>query len=105
MVTSSTLVNIIIVLELLTEDIMIATNVLIGGGANPLAAAPVYNIADGNWHNVDIQILDNQIIVRWDGNVVLTYTDVYGRNLSSLNFGFGSRTGGRITNITSKDYL
>jgi hypothetical protein len=65
-----------------------------GGANNPLKAADLWNIGDNNFHDVDIQLRYNTIIVRWDGNVVLTYTDVFGRDLSSLGFGFGSRTGG-----------
>ncbi len=67
-----------------------------GGGTagDPLDAVTLANIANSTWHNVDIQILDNQIIVRWDGNVIMDYSDVYTRDTSNLNFGFGSRTGG-----------
>jgi hypothetical protein len=68
------------------------------GGSNgapyPIATTPLNNIDDQNWHNVDIQILWNQIVVRWDGNVILTVADQFGRDVSSLNFGFASRTGG-----------
>ena len=54
---------------------------------------------------MDIQILNNQIIVRWDGNVILNYTDLYTRNLADLNFGFGSRTGGDDDNHYIKGLL
>ena len=64
-----------------------------GGAGKPLAASNVSNIGDDNWHSVDISILNNHIIVRWDGVVKIDYTDIYGRDLSNLNFGFGSRTG------------
>ncbi len=74
-------------------------------GTGPIAAAPLYNIADGNWHAVDIQILYNQIVVRWDGNVVLTATDQFGRDTSKLNFGFASRTGGDDNNHYIKGLL
>ncbi|HVA96097.1 MAG TPA: hypothetical protein VND99_00415 [Candidatus Acidoferrales bacterium] len=78
-----------------------------GGGAagDPLKAAPLYNVADGNFHKVDIQLLGNQIIVRWDNHVVLTYTDVYTRDTSATNFGFASRTGGRYDNHYIKSLL
>ncbi|HXY17804.1 MAG TPA: hypothetical protein VEH48_00045, partial [Candidatus Nitrosopolaris sp.] len=69
-----------------------------GGGANPLTSASLWNIDDNNFHNVDIQLRYNVITVRWDGNIVLNYTDTFGRTLSNQDFGFGSRTGGN-TNI------
>ena len=73
-----------------------------GGGTSgdPLQAVsmqPINGVVgpldDGNWHNVDIQILYNQIIVRWDGQVILDYADAYGRNTSYQDFGFGGRNG------------
>jgi len=64
------------------------------GAPYPIATTPLTNIDDQNWHNVDIQILWNQIVVRWDGNVILTVADQFGRDTASLNFGFASRTGG-----------
>jgi hypothetical protein len=74
-------------------------------GTYPMAAAPLYNVADGKFHAVDIQILYNQIVVRWDGNVILTATDSFGRDVSNLNFGFASRTGGQYDNHYIKGLL
>jgi hypothetical protein len=63
-------------------------------GISPLASTRVWNLGDNAFHDVDIQLRGNVIVIRWDGNVVLTETDVYTRDLSNLDFGFGSRTGG-----------
>jgi fibronectin-binding autotransporter adhesin len=65
-----------------------------GGGANPLTSTHLGDINDNNFHDVDIQLLYNQIIVRWDGAIILDYNDKYTRNTSDQDFGFGSRTGG-----------
>ncbi|MGH7156851.1 MAG: beta strand repeat-containing protein, partial [Candidatus Saccharimonadales bacterium] len=75
-----------------------------GGGTSNSGASPLKSvnanalgitINDNNFHQVDIQILYNVITVRWDGRVIMTETDAYGRDLSHLNYGFGSRTGGQ----------
>jgi hypothetical protein len=78
-----------------------------GGGAagKPLKAVALSNIANSTWHQVDIQILYNQVIVRWDGNVIMQYSDTYGRDTASQNFGFGSRTGGSNNNHYIKGLL
>jgi hypothetical protein len=76
-----------------------------GGGTNPLTSVKLNSIADNTFHAVDIQIRQNVIIVRWDSKVILTYTDVYTRDLSALNFGFGSRTGGSNNNHYIKGLL
>jgi hypothetical protein len=65
-----------------------------GGGANPLTSVSKAGLDDNAFHDVDIQILFNKIIVRFDNEVVLNYSDVYTRDTSALNFGFGARTGG-----------
>ena len=70
---------------------------LSGGGANPLISVDVQGIGDNQWHDVDISVLSNRIIVRWDGRVIIDYLDVYTRDLAdpaNSNFGFGARTGG-----------
>ncbi|MGH7234679.1 MAG: beta strand repeat-containing protein, partial [Candidatus Saccharimonadales bacterium] len=60
---------------------------------------PAGDINDTNWHDVDIQVLDNKIYVRWDGQLILSYTDVYNRDLLDYqDFGFGSRSGGNVDN-------
>ncbi|HEX3082174.1 MAG TPA: hypothetical protein VHQ86_02885, partial [Candidatus Saccharimonadia bacterium] len=88
-----------------------------GGGANPLTSYAFSNgnggtthnttspISDGNFHDVDIQFFYNQIIVRWDGQILIQYTDVYGRNATFQDFGFGSRTGGSNNNHYIKGLL
>ncbi|MBW4061791.1 hypothetical protein HJC99_04455 [Candidatus Saccharibacteria bacterium] len=65
-----------------------------GGGTSPLASTHISNIGDNTYHDVDIQLLYNEVIVRWDGIVILDYSDVYTRDTSNQNFGFGARTGG-----------
>jgi len=74
-----------------------------GGGTSLSGASPLKSVSasslgitinDGNFHQVDVQILDNVITVRWDGRVILTETDSYGRDTSHLNYGFASRSGG-----------
>ncbi|MEK7600333.1 MAG: hypothetical protein AAB462_04845, partial [Patescibacteria group bacterium] len=65
-----------------------------GGGANPLTSVARAGMDDNNFHDIDISINYNKIIVRWDGEVVLTYSDVYTRDFSGTDFGFGARTGG-----------
>ncbi len=67
-----------------------------GGGTNPLTSItmPAGSINDGNFHNVEIQIIQNRINVYWDGNELLSYTDVYTRDLADYqDFGFGARSG------------
>ncbi len=72
------------------------------GGATHMSADAV---DDGNWHNVDIQFFYNQIIVRWDGQIVIDYSDTYGRDLSYQDFGFGSRNGSAYNNHYIKGLL
>jgi len=69
-----------------------------GGNGSPLTSAHLDGIDDNNWHNVDISTIQNRLIMRWDGKVVIDYTDVYGRDLTGLKFGFGSRTGSSVNN-------
>ncbi len=76
-----------------------------GGAGKPLAQVAKTNIDDGNFHDVDIQILYNKIIVRWDGVPILSYSDIYTRDTSNLNFGFGARTGGSTNNHYIKNLL
>jgi hypothetical protein len=76
-----------------------------GGAGHPLAAVAYPNIDDNNWHDVDIQLLYNKIIVRLDGNIVLSYSDTYTRDISNLSFGFGARTGGSNNNHYIKNLL
>ncbi|MEK7059291.1 MAG: hypothetical protein AAB971_00860, partial [Patescibacteria group bacterium] len=65
-----------------------------GGGANPLTSVSKASMDDNAFHDIDISINYNKITVRWDGAVVLTYSDVYTRDFSGTDFGFGARTGG-----------
>jgi hypothetical protein len=74
-------------------------------GDSPLASTRIWNLGDDAFHDVDIQIRWNQIIVKWDGATVLTVSDSYGRDLSNLGFGFGSRTGGSNNNHYIKGLL
>ena len=45
------------------------------------------------------------ITIRWDGRVILTETDVYGRDTSHLNYGFASRSGGSTNTHNIKGLL
>jgi hypothetical protein len=74
-------------------------------GDSPLASTRIWNLGDDAFHDVDIQIRWNQIIIKWDGATVLTVSDSYGRDLSNLGFGFGSRTGGSNNNHYIKGLL
>ena len=74
-----------------------------GGAGNPLAFAlvPKHTIDNNLWHAVDIIMRENEIIVRFDNQVMLDYRDIYSRlmyNPSNTYFGFGSRTGGSNNN-------
>ncbi|MEK7594899.1 MAG: hypothetical protein AAB436_04660, partial [Patescibacteria group bacterium] len=67
-----------------------------GGGANPLTSVKKYNMDDGQFHDIDIELNYNKITVRWDGGIVINhYQDTsYTRDFTGTNFGFGARTGG-----------
>ena len=72
-----------------------------GTAGDPLAAVsmPPGTINDNNWHNIDIQFFENKIYVRWDGNLILQYSDVYTRDLADYqDFGFGARSGSSTDN-------
>ncbi|HXC05313.1 MAG TPA: hypothetical protein VNZ86_11210, partial [Bacteroidia bacterium] len=61
-------------------------------GASPLVSTAVANLADNQFHAIDIVIRENEIIVRRDGVTLLDYRDVYTRGLSNASdtfFGFG----------------
>ncbi|HVO86562.1 MAG TPA: hypothetical protein VMT23_02405, partial [Candidatus Binatia bacterium] len=75
-------------------------------GTDPLAhSSPLWDIGDNAFHDVDIQLRYNIVTISWDGQVVLTYNDSFGRNLTNLDFGFGSRTGGSTNNHYIKGLL
>ncbi|NTW61392.1 hypothetical protein HGB24_01720 [Candidatus Saccharibacteria bacterium] len=49
--------------------------------------------SDSSWHNSQIIVRGNSIIMKYDGNTVLNITDST-RTLGGNHFGFGARTGG-----------
>jgi hypothetical protein len=78
-----------------------------GAGTSPLISTNLGSaaIANAAFHSVDVMILDNKITVRLDGKVILQYSDIYTRDTSHLNYGFGARTGAQYDNHYIKGLL
>tara|TARA_Y100000310_G_scaffold75263_1_gene71552 strand:+ start:15648 stop:16925 length:1278 start_codon:yes stop_codon:yes gene_type:complete len=71
-------------------------------GATELASATsITDLADGYYHEVDVLIIQNRIVVKYDGVNLINYLDSYGIDKSETLLGFGGWSGG----LTNKHYI
>jgi hypothetical protein len=75
------------------------------GYGNSLQVSPSIILDDNQWHDVDMVILDNKVVIKYDGVEIINFSDIYGRDRTATKFGFGSRTGSQNNNHFIKGLL